>query len=281
MSLTDAEWRPINENHAIEVMGVAITFAQPLPGRILNRIFQAIEEAAFASGLRSRHFVQGMQIELPLAGGGAPTFTDAPVAGRIYNAVRQAEDGNPAEGISEQLQIDGNSIVYRNWNYVSWNWVLQRLTTLTRPALDIGMDVVNVKKIRLEYLDRFFFAGDASSAEVAAALKPFSPLVAPHIYSQKGQCHSHTGAFRPAPNGARWLMQVNLDFVDRADPSQRENIRRWLNITTALEHQFNDEDCLNTAADIFSSVDVLHEPLKDVLAEIISGRLAGRISLGE
>jgi hypothetical protein len=41
-----AGWRPIHDNHAIAAMAAVVTFAQPIPDRLLKAALEASEQAA-------------------------------------------------------------------------------------------------------------------------------------------------------------------------------------------------------------------------------------------
>lgn len=278
------DWRPIHENHAIEVMAVAILFGQPLTDRILTRVLNVGEESAFNNGLKSRHLAHELQVTVDSTAA-TPQFKESPqLVGRIYNALQQDDSARPAGRISEQLQIDARSIVYRTWNYVSWSWQLDRLSLLVKPALAPALDAVSIAKVRLEYLDRFMFTRDASAMNSWDILKPNSPYVTPAVYSSPSLWHCHSGQFLAGPNGEKWLLQANLDAVDQPDPAAQQggSSKRWLNIMTALEEHLapsTDAGESPNPSAIVTMVDSLHEPLKAVLNEIISETMAQRIYL--
>src|SRR5450631_233802 len=51
---TTAGWRPIHDNHAIAAMAAVVTFAQPIPDRLLKATVEASEQAASELGLGSK-----------------------------------------------------------------------------------------------------------------------------------------------------------------------------------------------------------------------------------
>jgi hypothetical protein len=63
------------------------------------------------------------------------------------------------------------------------------MKTLMSPALNEAAAVVTFANIRLEYLDRFRFEGDASVADPKLVLRLGSPLIAPHIFDRTDFWH--------------------------------------------------------------------------------------------
>src|SRR5262245_12456878 len=120
-------WQPIHENHAIDVMAAVVTFAQPLPDRLLKKVLQLSEGVAFEAGLKSRHSMQQMAFVLT----GSPPFPvpdTERIRGQMFNAQADSAEGPPVPGrVAEQLQVDQTSVVYRTWRYVSWTWQSQRM----------------------------------------------------------------------------------------------------------------------------------------------------------
>ena len=79
------QWKPIHENHAIDVMAAVLTFSEPIPIRLLSRVLKLSEDAAFAAGLRSRHSMTGVQFMIgprgASAGANVPVTDDAEITG--------------------------------------------------------------------------------------------------------------------------------------------------------------------------------------------------------
>ncbi|MGI8525856.1 MAG: hypothetical protein ACR2K5_06675 [Pseudolabrys sp.] len=274
-------WQPIHENHAIDVMAAVVTFAQPLPDRLLSAVFKVSEEAAFSVGLKSRHSSSGIQFTV-----GPTGIVPSPSApqGLLFNALFETEAGEPIPGkIAEQLQIDSMSVIYRTWRYVSWSWQTERMKSLMSPALRVVASAVAMNKMRLEYLDRFKFDGPAADARASGLLQIGSPYVSPAIFDAESHWHSHMGTFLAEAGGqSKRLQQVNVDALDQPDLAAPEMPIRWVNITTAREDRYVEAGVADheiNADIVFGDFDRLHAELKVLLAEVITADLAAKIYL--
>ena len=268
------QWHPIHENHAIAVMAAAVTFAEPLTSVVYRKFLQAAEEAAFNAGLKSRHVTGNLQFKVGSDGRPIPQRSDQNY-GRIFNSTSESDGG---ASVSEQLQIEPTSNVYRTWNYTSWGTILERLSELLSIPLDLAASATTIATIRLEYLDRFRFDGNISLDDARSALAEKSPWLSPHVYEREGQWHCHTGAFLPVASGKEWLLQVRVDATDEPTLDSPVSVPvRWLNISTAFEKRLTDTDLEPVAA--LQVFDEFHRPLKGVLEQIISPDLSTRIFL--
>jgi uncharacterized protein (TIGR04255 family) len=275
-------WRPIHDNHAIDVMAVVVTFSQPIPDLLLKRVLRASEDVAFGAGLKSRHGVNSLPITIGPNGVSASQAGAA--QGQMFNSLFETAEGVqlPTQ-LAEQLVVQQTAVIYRTWRYVSWQWQRERFRMLMSPALKGVASSVGTASIRLEYLDRFQFDGDAAEAAAHGLLMSKSELIAPYVFSAPGLWHSHTGAFVKSDNRSKRLQQVMIDAIEEPYPPQsRTQPVRWVNITTSLEDRFEqqaDVDEENDPASIFLTLDSMHTSLKDVLAAVITDSMVERIYL--
>ncbi len=275
-------WKPIHENHAIDVMAAVITFAEVIPGLLLKRVLQIGEDAAFAAGLRSRHGLRGTQMTIGVDG--SLVSSTVPVQGQIFNSLVDVPDDAPVpHQVAEQLHVAQDKVMYRTWRYISWSWQIERIQKLLLPLIAAVQDSVPISAQRLEYLDRFRFDGDLSHLKYSAVLKTDSPLIAAHVFSQSNLWHSHTGAFLPSGNDRKKLLQIQIDVLDsELSPSDNLSHTRWLNIMTAREDRLNlqsADDSRQNADLIKQTFDLNHAELKQVLSTIISDSMIDRIFL--
>jgi hypothetical protein len=279
--MTDG-WVPIHDNHAIDVMAASVAFSEPIPDRLLKSVLKASEGVAIAVGLKSRHLARGVQFTVGPAG--VAPIGSPPVVGYVFNAIMPGSDEvGPSSRISEQLRVEQAQIAYRTWNYVSWSWQIERMKALMLPALAAVQDAVSFSAMRLEYLDRFRFAGIANEADFTTLIRRNSPLVAPHIFSRSDLWHSYTGAFLPSKDTRKRLQQVHIDVVD--DPAEVISgipQVRWANIMTAREDRIRSEGIDDPAQNPDLTLEEFsgyHLELKEMLAEVITDDLAQRIYL--
>ncbi len=273
-------WCPIHENHAIAVMAAVVTFAQPVPDLMLKKMLQSSEDTAFAAGLKSRHLTKALQFSIDQHGV-SPSEVVSGVQGRTFNSLVETADGIPiSTQVAEQLQVNYSQVIYRTWQYVSWRWQYDRIKKLMSPALEIAKDSLAFASIRFEYLDRFWFDGDAINADPKQLLRIDSPLIAPHVFVAPDLWHSHTGAFFASGDQFKRLQQVLIDALDEQSPRQDAVTSvRWVNITTALEDRFIQATENENLNDLFQRLDAMHASLKDTLAMIITKEMTERIFL--
>jgi uncharacterized protein (TIGR04255 family) len=279
-------WQPIHENHAIDVMAAVVTFGQPLPDRLLRKALQVSEEVAFEAGLKSRHSL--LQHQFVISSGSQAGIMPAMggVRGQMFNAQLDSSEGQPLPGrVAEQLQVDQSTIIYRTWRYVSWSWQSERMRALMMPALSTVQDAVAISGQRLEYLDRFKFEGEPSSAEFSSLFREQSGLIAEHGFRRSDLWHSYTGFFDPSPQGTstKRLFQINIDVLDEpSGPMPDAPKVRWANILTAREDRLQADEVDGGTRDpdmIVKSFDLMHTELKDLFGKVVTDAVAERVYL--
>ncbi len=273
-------WLPLHENHAINVMALVVTLAEPIPAPMFRKAFSRAEEAALKQGLTHRQPVMNM-IQISVQQGIVQPVQQVASGGAIFSSYFDNEMfpvGSPQ--LSEQLQIEPLSIVYRTWSYVSWSWQKQRYFELLGSFFEIISGLVAAATIRFEYQDRFVYEGNPLDADPALLLRKGSPYLAPHVFEERGMWHSHTGRFLNGPDVSKKLLQINVDAVDEGE---REDIQRWVNITTARENRYpTAPNAAVVALDlelIATAMDSQHEELKVALGAIINSKTASQIYL--
>jgi len=272
-------WVPLNDNHAIDNLVVAIKFPSPIPSLLFKKTLALVQTAAFDNGLRSRHSLAPMQM-VEITGGQASTVTQVP-QGQMFNSVAPATDEQPVPNqVIEQIICANNTISYRTWQYVSWEWQIKRMELLLLPVLELLSDTMSFGSIRVEYLDKFRFQGDIMLSKTDLLLNSKSKWLPSHIFERTGQWHCHTGCFLPTPASDRRLLQIFIDSVDQpisvaTDPTPA----RWMNIITAREDFWTEEDAVSSASIFKSTIEQMHLELKTALGEILADAFVKKIYL--
>ena len=262
------DWTPINDNHAIAVMGAYVEFADPLPERSVRAALKTLELKAYELGLTSAVNSTRLQFKITVDG---TTSEEPTVGGRIFTRRADAEEELADSKALEQVRLDGERLVYRTWDYISWEWHSERIQALFKPCLAVLDPIVVFSAVGMEYLDRFKCTGSVAGGNLEALLRTDSDLLAPHIFKAKSLFHSHTGAFVNDDPVNRQLQTCQVDAIDD-DEGQR-----WVNITTKHEYRFSSEATEN--ADALLVYAEQHTNLKDMLAKIITAEQANRIYL--
>jgi hypothetical protein len=274
-------WRPIHDNHAIDVMAVAVAFAEVIPTILFKRIIRLADEAAVRAGLRGRQNATSLQFTI----GGPPSASMAPTLGQVFNSFVEVGEGSVVPNqVAEQLSVEQTQIVYRTWRYVSWEWQAERIGVLVLPLLAAAIESVPLASITMEYLDRFRFdAEDVSAAKYSAILREGSALIPPHVFLRNDLWHSNTGAIVPTDEGRKILEQVQIAVLDDAPPpvGSNKSHTRWLNITTTRDYRFAlGVDVEPPNPDVIRvALNHMHTELKQTLALIITDAMTKRIGL--
>lgn len=256
----------MNENHAIAVMAAYIRFADDLPDLLYRKALRALSSVAENLGLTSVGVAQRMVVELGDDGIKPSDKLNQP--GQLFTRFVGLEDGeSPSFKRLEQIHFDRSSLVYRTWDYVSWEWQSDRIMALFSTVIEHIKDAVLFEAVGMEYLDRFQ-ATDAN-APLDQLLQVDSQLVAPHIFSAKNLFHSHSGVLLDDPANPK-LQVVKVDAVEESDV-------RWINIITTQERRYNAEAAEN--ADFAAALNEAHTDLKGLLAKVITAEQAKRIYL--
>lgn len=181
--------------------------------------------------------------------------------------------------VSEQLSIERGAIVYNSMHYTRWRDFKEKISFLFEPLLETILSGSSLYAIRLEYRDRFNYFGDLAEAAPSELLREGSRLVAPHVFSQTGMWHSHTGMFEEAPATPRRLVQIAIDATDH-----KESDREWRSVSlmTGLEDRFQVEGLDapdQEPSTILVRFDDLHTKSKALFKELLTDERLKQIGL--
>jgi len=248
-------------------MGAYVRFADPLPDLLLKRALLVLQPVADLHGLNGVLQSKRVQFKMTETGGAIPEVLES--IGQVFNRRADAANVDVIEApLLEQVALDHNSLVYRTWDYVSWEWHFDRITELLRATLATLSEAVAFQSVGVEYLDKFK-TNDEDPAPLADLLQRDSRLVADHVFDVPDLFHSHTGAFQGTDHTDQILHSVKIDAV-------REGEERVINITTGFEHRYSD---IVENADVFAVFDEAHTGLKDLLGSLITEKQAQLIYL--
>ena len=261
-------------------MAIVVAFSQPVPEKLLRKAVRSTQDAADTLGLRARG-PSGFGFQITV--GPQQPMGAVPIngGGQTFSSFVENESPEDPAKLSEQLQIDQMSIVYRTWRYISWEWQKARIDKLISPALDVILPACSPTMVRMEYLDRFYFNGVPSGARVSELLKTDCPYAAPGVIGKPSLWHTYSGVFTEETPSKKRLQQVHIDVLDHPTASALTPTR-WVNCLTALEDRFEasffDDPELGErfALPIY---DDMHGKLKVLLDSIIQPAMSERIYL--
>ncbi|MER8556159.1 hypothetical protein NKH37_29065 [Mesorhizobium sp. M1217] len=231
-------WKPINPDHSIEVMAIAVTFVEPIGSVLFRRITRELETKTFAAGLTERQPIHGVEFTIGISP--AEAVKQVVTNGIMFDkhSLIRGGDDVVTKKLVEQLQWTNTNIVYRAWKYSGWPALKAQALAIMSAAFAEVVNSVEIRSVRIEYRDRFYFDGPASQAKAAGVVEPGSDLLSPHIFTADDFWHSHTGKFEPIDGGGKKLLQVNVDCADLVTPEHLAGLRT-VGILTAVELQYN------------------------------------------
>lgn len=273
-------WKMLHENNAIEAMGVSVRFSEVLNSKLVDRMIREIEKVSSAMGLIDRQPIEGIHVNLA-----APNSVST-VRGSGVLLQRNSLLRNPAGQVEQvltmQVELSANQIVFQTWRYDRWAREREHALRLLSGPLRIAIAAVRMASVRLEYLDRFYFDGDAAGASAASLLKKGSPWISPHAFDADDLWHSHSGKFLDAHPEMRTLAVVNADAQDLTAPQHLAG-RRSLVLLSGVERQFanpgwelEEEDVENFLATL---MDDLHDSAINLFRDVIDPAFADKNGL--
>ena len=263
------QFEPIFPSHGIERCSAVVTFSEPLPAKIFQKVLDQVQVRFRGFGLE---FIGGppgagtVGIQIDMASGRAIPLVPPGLGPAIFATTDRAT----------QFVIAPNSMTARTASYVRWSPFSGQIEALMLPLFSIYSDVVSVANIQLDYVDRFLWTGDWSNFDWRALLRSDGQFLAARAAEGHRLWHTHSGWLDATPDGQR-LVNVNVDLADyqRSDgpvPSIAILTLMREDVTPGLSGY---ED----ATSVQARLEQLHKHLKSLLGQIITKQMAERISL--
>lgn len=276
-------WEPIREAHSIESVAAVVAFPSPLNDTMLRKVLRAVDARADKLRLPTRETITGFQFNIGPAGPlmpVTPTVDHAPMMGVVFKRNEIESVGSVTTTVAaEEFQIGRQALVYNTVRYDRWRLYQERLEELLTPTLTAALAGANVAHLRLEYRDRFIFSGEPVSASTSELLRQGCNLIAPHVFSQSGLWHSHTGMFVPAEGTQKRLVQILIDAND-VTVADNPAVRRSISVVTGVQDFFEvegaevmDQDASVLVAQFAKLHDASKELFKDMLTEAARKRV--------
>ncbi|WP_433762106.1 hypothetical protein [Brucella anthropi] len=272
-------WRPVNEDHSIEMMSVIIGFQDAVSSLVYRKILRKLDETTNANGLNIQQPLQGIEFRVDPSG-----VTPRPINinGMSYQrtSLVKMQSGEIANKVVEQVQFQPQSIHYSTWKYTRWNPALDSISRLIFPAVELASSAVSISSIRIEYIDRFIFFGAGFESKPSDVLSEKSPLIANDIFSSDDLWHSHTGKLVRISDQKKRLFQVNIDAQDLATPIELAG-KRSIAIVNSVEDRFEQPglEIENTQVEISLELEELHNESKSLYSKILNPSMAAKVGL--
>jgi uncharacterized protein (TIGR04255 family) len=253
------DFKPVNSEHSVQ----SVTFVLALDGMIPSSAFQSVK-------------LQELQRELPAVQ--TPEFEiGAASSVRRIHGIQFAHlrpDGTPAWA----LRILGNEITVECSRYTRWEkvWgVARQYFEAALAAAAAGERQRKVTAIGQNFID--VFVANRDKYDLQALLKPGDLLVTKAFTSSSPSWHSHIGWFED--KGITWLNQLNIDAVQRPDPSAEQRLH--IQITHNQRLGMNPPLALSdeVMAVLDAAMEKLHIQNKGILRQLLSRPMQKQIGL--
>ncbi len=93
------------------------------------------------------------------------------------------------------VTINSDGLVFSNSSYVRWQPFVGSVERYILPILSLFLETVSVAAVKLEYWDRFVWAGSWNDFDVSRLLRPSSRFITQEAAARPKQWHSHSGWF--------------------------------------------------------------------------------------
>ncbi|HKQ44911.1 MAG TPA: TIGR04255 family protein [Rhizomicrobium sp.] len=256
---------PISSPHSIERCAATITFSENIPEKLARTLVADLSKA-LPKGV-SRAATKAFKFDV--ATGVVTTEGDIGEIPATFKA---------ADGLT-QFAFAPNFISWNTQRYVRWKPFLGQLDEFFGSVLEGILGSVSPQSVRLEYADRFNWAGDWTNFDVNTLIKANSPYVAPRARASDRQWHTHCGWFEKVEPFRR-LTNVAVEVADLVGP-----LTPTVGILTMMQDETNVAGFGNTSSDelnrefIVDRLEDLHQGLKKLLTDIIVPAMAQKIGL--
>lgn len=261
------QFAPIFPSHAIERCGATITFSEPLPLKVFQKVLDQVQTSFRNEGLEMIGGApRAVGFQFDIASGQATPLTEPRPS--IFATADRAS----------QFIVAQNSLTARTTSYVRWSPFAGQLEELLLPLIGAYSEIASVVSIQLDYVDRFLWTGDWNNLDWRSLLRP--EFLAQRAAETHRQWHTHSGWFEDA-GGRRRLVNVNVDLTDF---SRSDRIAPSVAILTLMRDEVvatttGQAAAYDDAASVQAGFEQLHNDLKILLGQIITEPTAQRISL--
>lgn len=203
--------QPKAGNHSIDHVLIALEWSSPL-----NKveIEQLRLHARPPENLYPREEPQfNIHISADLNKGGSTSVQQQELSGFIFS--RFGPDGT----LLRQVQITHQHCLFVASDYTNWGDFLDEANGVIAKVISALPDSAAIAAVGLQYVDKFFWRGEAHEWSLKPILNQETTYAAQHIRECVDFCHSHHGYFEDDANATyphKRLDNVNIDVVDHA-----------------------------------------------------------------
>lgn len=258
---------PIYPSHAIERCSINIGFTPDIPPKLYLPTIDNVKSSLVERGFKKNEDMVSFRFE----------------NGKIHPADNKV-DGGPVlfarQGASPvELEITPNSIRWTASRYINWSSFISEFDDVYDSLFSEFAKVSSIHSIRLEYFDRFFWAGDWKTFDSAKLIVNDCPYYSNASRNALKETHTHTGWFEyPDDNlGKRLLNNVNIDINSVVQGTQ--SLTPSIGIYTSAERQLAGNSLLSNQQQIDDELNKLHLGLLNTLRGIICEDMQKKIGL--
>jgi uncharacterized protein (TIGR04255 family) len=173
------------------------------------------------------------------------------------------------------------SVVYGTHKYVRWRPFFGQFQEHLTNYLEYVTDILAVRAVKLEYLDRFIWDAGWETIDYKSLLNDDSGWITPVYKNSPREWHSHSGVFQFLRDAERRLIQVNVDATEAIVQGQ---LQPSVGILTLIQDEFTGGSggVYNRFSDFkgcMAAVEDIHLASKDLFANVIVPEIAKKINL--
>ncbi len=264
-------FQPLHDAHAIEQVGIGVTFIDPLDDKAFREVIKAVKQE-FGNELPGQAPVQTLQFAL-----GAPSRPIPAINGYVFSRSR-------ADGVVEsELRMDANSFGFRTAVYTCWHEVWGEASRYFNLLIRLYCER-RISEIALNFVDKFNWIGAPEECRAKHVLRQGSPYVCPHIFDAPEQWHSYTGVFEKGSDRVKRLLNLNVDLLEHYPIDGRQ---LFVQLTTLLTDRLNQpgyapslEMSVQETVDFtLQDISAMHDRSKQVFISVINDAMCKRVGI--
>jgi uncharacterized protein (TIGR04255 family) len=263
-------WKPINEEHSIELVRLVLSFAPSLAEKATKTICECFGSVLASEGFTPSGDIVTQNVQL----GDVPSKFKADLSEQFFGRrfLRGSHGGLPAEA----LEVRQDSISYESKQYDSWPRFLSNVVDVVLPIGTDFFKLTDISSVSLEYFDRYIFDGRPELATPGSLLNNLAGRLHSDAISGKEIWHIHRGWFETEKK-FRYL--VNQNFKATNGKVNNSETVRSIEVFTKVEAQlgpnFTDFGMIN------EYLDDMHDRSKVLVSEILNDEMVEKVGLNK
>lgn len=267
------QWEPARADHSIDRALVSIKLRRAIDPDLFDELTVVGRKAASQLSLTNRvETVDPIEVQATEGADGIKAQIRLDRLPRANPRRVHFQRLEPDGGIAYEFAIGQQLITFATLRYRRWADFEELMTSIWNSLMEAGLNTVEIKAARLEYLDRWIShpGGGDHFQVISQETVHLTRTAAEKSFA----LHVHSGWFDFMSDTIRQLTNVNIDIQDVPVGSPGDNQRK-IRITTMREH----EALMGVLDDPLGRVNEIHIGLKSLYRSTITLEAAHRVGL--